>query len=343
MSNERHHRVVGSAALLVFFACARAWANSAMPSLFGKEVVRALAWGMTPFAVIGLLVGVALGVVAFSPRFVAALDSSLLVFSRGVISIIALGTFVASAFCLTVALMVLIDSRVVGTLGAVYCFLLLPAVAAVLITVELAYAATLYARVHRSKKDGTSRFLSVTCKVLAVLSGLAALLAGTVGVLVILDSLAISAVAKSLTWGLGGVGLSALMGLTGLALALSGSVCSTGAVLGRGAVMLLSVGIFMVSAIGVNLGIEELSRASGAPAAGGGPNAFIAMALFAFVLLLIATEFAIGAALHFRVARVEGSSLGKWLGGTSGAIAGVFALGSLLVFGLATIGVLLGA
>ncbi|MCC6899825.1 MAG: hypothetical protein IT377_12670 [Polyangiaceae bacterium] len=315
----------------------RAWANSATPFLFGKEVVRMLAWWMTPFACVGLLVGLALVAVAFSPRFVAALDSSFLVFSRGVVSVVALSTFTASLFCLTLALMVIIESRLVENLAAICCFVVLPTAAALLFTAELGYASALYARVHRAKGDSLSRVLSVSCLVLAVPGGLAALASAGVGASLFLETLRVAQETRALLWGLGGVAVSAALGLGGLVLALSGRVKRTAAVLGRGAVMVLSVAIFALSAIQVAIGIEASTPR------GAAQSPFVAMALFAFVLLLLAAEFAIGALLHFGVARREGRSTGKWLGGASLGVASLFGVGALGLFGLGLIGALLGA
>lgn len=316
---------------------ARAWANSATPQLFGKEVVRLLAWWLTPFASLGLLVGVALALVAFSPRFVAALDSSFLVFTRGVISVVALSTLVGSAFCLTLALMVIVESRVAGNLAAVCCFSVIPTAAALAFTAELGYASKLYARVHRTRADSLSRALSVICLVLAVPCGLSALVFGGVGGTLFLDALRVAQDTRTLLWGLGGVAVSAALGLGGLVLALSGKVTSTAAVLGRGAAMLLAVAIFLVSALQVAMGLDAMTR-------GAGPqDAFVAFALLAFVLLLLSTEFAIGAQLHFAVAKRGRTALGKWLGGASVAVAGLLGLGALATFGLGLIGALIGA
>ena len=320
----------------------RAWANGAMPPLFGKELIRPLAWMMVPPGLIGFAVGVALIVVCFTPNFLNALDSSLLVFSRGVIAVVGLSTLMGSAFCLTVAAMVLFESRVLTSLAAVTCFTVLPTATALLFTAELSYAATLYARIHRTKKDGLSRALSVTCIVLAVPCGVGALGTGGVGLSIFLDTLRIAHGTSTLIWGLAGVAVSALLGLGGFALALSGAVSSTAAVLGRGAVMLFSVGVFFVSAVFVAMGFDELSRAPGMPP-GGETNVFVIFALMGFVLLLLATEFGIGATLHLRVARAERTPLGKWLGGGSVAIAGLFALSSLVMFGFGVIAGLTGA
>ena len=98
--------------------------------------------------------------------------------------------------------------------------------------------------------------------------------------------------------------------------------------------MLFSVGIFFLSAIFVNLGMEELARSRGFA---GDSGVFGGIALAAFVLLLLADEFAIGAALHFRVARERGRRLGKWLGGASVGIGALLGLAALASFGFAVL------
>lgn len=324
------------AAALLCSASTNAWANSATPPLFGKEILKLFAWVLLPLGLVGLVLGLALAALCFMPKFLEALDSSLLVFSRGVIAVIAISTLSGSAFCLTTAGMVLIESRVLGSLAAVSCFTVLPSATALLFTAELVYAATLYTRVHRARRDGLSRALSVASVVLAVPCGLVALLFGFAGIAMFLDTLRLAQGAETLSWGLGGVLASALLGLGGFFLALSGAIRSTAAVLGRGAVMLLSVAIFFCSAVLVGMGFSELSTAPGMPPASDA-NVFVVFALLAFVLLLLATEFAVGAVLHYRVARAEGSALGKWLGGASVAIASLFSVGALAAFGLGLI------
>jgi hypothetical protein len=304
-----------------------------MPNLFGRDAVRFLAWVMVLPSAVGFFVGAALLALTLSPKFLSAIDSSLLVFSRGVIAVIGLTTFMGSLFGLTIAAAVLSESRFVEGVAALASFSLLPALTALSFTAELVYAATLYRRIHQRRGDGLSRALSVGSVVLAVPCGVAAVGSGLLGLGLFLDTLRLAKGTSTLLWGLVGGGVSALLGLGGFGLALSGAIRSTSAVLGRGAVMLLGVGIFFVSSVFVAMGLEDLSRSSGAGATRGAAPA-LGVVLAAFVALLFAAEFALGAALHFQVAARERTALGRWLGGGSVVVSCLFGAGSLLLFGL---------
>lgn len=326
--------------MATLLSAAPAWANGATPQLFGKETVRALAWITLPFACLGLAVGAALAALCVWPRFTQALDSTLLVFARGVIAVIAVVSSSGSLMTLTVVGMVLADwARIAGVVG-VLCFTSLPVLTSLVLTGELAYAAKLYARVHRARGDGLARALSVGAGALAVLCGIGTVASALVGLAVFLSSLRIAESTQTLLWGLGGVIVSAALGLGGLAAALRGAVRSTAAVLGRGAAMTAAVALFAASATVAARAAQEAAGRSGAPLAGS--DTWAAVLLLALSLLLLAAEFGIGAALHWRVAREQGRALGRWLAAVSLALACAFGLGAIAAFGLGVLVPILG-
>jgi len=307
-----------------------------MAPLFGKEILRPIGWLLLPMSSLGILIGLALGAVAVWPAWRRNLDSSLVVFSRGLVSVMALSTLVGSSFTLLLALLILFDSPLSTSAVAVLALSVLPSVAALLFAAELGYAATLYRAVHQRKKDGLSRALSVSCAVLVVPAVIVAFVFGGFGVDLVLTFAKVTTIPGTLGWGLGGILLSALLGVGGFALALSGKIKSTAAVLGRGATMLLSIGIFVFSGVLADFGAQEIAKAHGMPV---NPDAdlFAVLAVIGMMMLLLTLEFGLGAVLHWDGSKSSGSSLQRWLGHASVTISGLCGIGATLVLALAAI------
>lgn len=327
------------AALLVTAVASPASANNAMPQLFGPELLRPLGVALIVLGACGGLIGTAVTALTFSARAREALGSNLAVFTRGVVVTMGLGTLFASGFLFLLGALIVADEPWL-TGPIVVSLVTLPGTGALVLGGELSYAAYLYRQVHRARADRTSAVLATLSVVLVVPCVIVALLFSALGTSLALEQLAPNNdVPEGLLLGLGGILLSALTGMAGLALALSGKVRSTRAIVARGTVMFASVAVFAASGLVFWVSADALAKSAGSVIPPPLPDLF-AVGVIGLTSLLAATELGIGGTLHWQRGRERERPAQRAIGVTSLGLALLCGACATLMLLLGAIGVL---